>query len=106
MSRIILHTAFIIGFLLTLNINSAYSQFQTFPQVEKYSLSGEKIKSTKQVRKNRDHSRYIENGGKKKKIKTKRKFVRNHSCSNFQVFQSDKTTRRNRTLSRKRRRLS
>lgn len=106
MNRPFLILSLLIAILLTLHTNTTYAQFQTFPQTDRYSISGEKVKTNTTTRKKSKEARYLDNGSKKRKVKTSRKMVMGRSCSNFTMYKSQKATKRNRTLQRKRRKLS
>jgi len=106
MYRIFITLSLILAISFFISIESANAQFQTFPQTDRYSITGEKVKTPASPSKARKGGRYLNNGSKKKKVKTKRLFVRKHGVSNFSVYSSSKTTRRNKLLNRKRRKLS
>lgn len=98
--------AIVLALIFTVNVETAFSQFQTLPQTERMSISGEKFKVQRTERKQRNHERYMENGNKKRKGKAKRTFVRGQSVSNFHIYKSTAAQKRNRALAKRRRRLS
>lgn len=103
-SKIFILTSFlVIG--LFFNSVETNAQFQTFP-TPKTSISGEKVKTVTNRRGAGNKERYIENNRKKRKIKTGKKFIRSQSCSNFSIFYSSKAARRQKAISRQRKKLS
>ncbi len=89
---------------LWLGTVSSEAQFQTFPQASGSSISGENFDFEAKKPTPRSYKRHIEDNTKKQKIKTGKKQNKNYSCSKLQPYFSEKTTQRNKTLQRQRRR--
>jgi hypothetical protein len=103
-SKIFILTSFlVIG--LFFNSVETNAQFQTFP-TPKTSISGEKVKTVTNRRGRETRNATLKTTGKRERLKTGKKFIRSQSCSNFSIFYSSKAARRQKALSRQRKKLS